>query len=308
MNSMDLSWIVILEAVLPFLILSILLILLILSGRKKLKQASKLLILNVKANEEKEKQAILDFLKTKLGFDEKIAKKTSKNIIKERKFLIRNLVSGILNKDVETIGQLNEDLCRISKQYHQLDIKIPEPEVVDEGVSEEQLEAEGELKSEIKGLKQEVHITLTTLNNIFKEFSSMFGEDDIPEGEMSVDQIITAMESFSGKSAQNDSSDDSSETISTDTTSVEEHDEVVGIDEEESATIEDEPSSDTSENDEALNFAVDSAIDDIDNALDGLELGETDSDSDSDSDTEEPDWGDAFAESGDTMDEDNLEK
>jgi chromosome segregation ATPase len=54
-----------------------------------------------------------------------------------------------------------------------------------------------ELKQEIKGLKQEVHITLTTLNNIFAEYSSMFGEE-VTRKDMSVEQILTAMESFSG--------------------------------------------------------------------------------------------------------------
>ena len=47
-------------------------------------------------------------------------------------------------------------------------------------------------------------------------------------------------------------------------------------------------------NEDELDFSIDSAIDDIDSALDGLELDA--------SDDEEPDWGDAFAESGDKMD------
>jgi hypothetical protein len=42
---------------------------------------------------------------------------------------------------------------------------------------------------------------------------------------------------------------------------------------------------------------VDSAIDDIDKALDDLELGESEND--------KPDWGDAFAESGDKMEGDS---
>jgi hypothetical protein len=198
MNSDNISVILILEGILPFLVLSIVLIMAIMAGRKKFKQASKSLILHVKANEGKEKQAILTFLTAKLSIDEKTAKKKVKKIMNERKFLIRNLVSGILDKNVEAISRLNLDLCRVSDHYHQLDVQAA-PQEGEQGLSKEIEEMLATLKSEIKSLKQEVHITLTTLNNIFKEFSSMFGVDDIPEGVMSVDQIITAMESFSGK-------------------------------------------------------------------------------------------------------------
>jgi len=288
MNTVDLSWVLILEAALPFVVLSVLLIITIMAGRKKLKRAAKLLILNVKANEEKEKQAILTFLKDKLAIDEKMAKKNAKKIMNERKFLVRNLVSGILDKNVETIGQLNQDLCSLSNQYHQLEVQAPPLEEADNEPSEEALENEAELKSEIKSLKQEVHITLTTLNNIFKEFSSMFGEDDIPEGEMTVDQIITAMESFSGKNVAND--DKHEENVE----SSEQNDEAPKSELQENVEPEDR-SVDTTAKDEELDFSVDNAIDDIDSALDELELGESDADDD------EPDWGDAFSESGDEM-------
>jgi len=309
MNSFDLSWILVLEAVLPFLVLSIVLIMALMAGRKKLKQAAKLLILNVKANEAKEKQAIITFLKDKLASEETTAKKNAKKIMNERKFLVRNLVSGILDKNIETIGQINDDLCRISDLYHKLNVATVAEEEADEDLSEDATEELSELKSEIKSLKQEVHITLTTLNNIFKEFSSMFGEDDIPEGTMTVDQIITAMESFSGKSAsteQEDSESDDSESDDEVEPESEAEEEVESEsepdpeldldfksegDSEDSSEVEQEGSAEEDD----LDFSVDSAIDDIDSALDELELGE------SDTDDEEPDWGDAFAESGDEM-------
>ncbi len=292
------------------------------TGRKKFKQAAKSLILDVKANEENEKQAITTFLTSKLAIDEKLVRKQVKKIMNERKFLVRNLVSGILDKNVEAISQLNQDLCRVSRRYHQLEVvavsqEEPQDENKDkdEGISEEAQEMEASLKSEIKSLKQEVHITLTTLNNIFKEFSSMFGEDDIPEGEMSVDQIITAMESFSGKDVENshdslevdeidDSGDDPQPVVDMPNNEPETEPQ---IDQEQSSEANKESSVlndvgeelkdsvEPSSEDESLNFSVDSAIDDIDSALDDLELGETENDDG------EPDWGDAFAESGDKM-------
>ena len=305
MSSFDLSWILVLEAVLPFLVLSIVLIMALMAGRKKLKQAAKLLILNVKANEAKEKQAIITFLKDKLAIEETTAKKNAKKIMNERKFLVRNLVSGILDKNIETIGQINDDLCRISALYHKLNVTTVSKEEPEEDLSEDASEELSELKSEIKSLKQEVHITLTTLNNIFKEFSSMFGEDDIPEGTMTVDQIITAMESFSGKGVSTDEdaseSDDEVEAApGAEEEEVEsESDPESGLDFQSEGDNDDNSEVDPEENAEEddLDFSVDSAIDDIDSALDELELGE------SDTDDEEPDWGDAFAESGDEMGE-----
>ncbi len=329
MNSVDLSWILALEFALPFIILSIVLILTIMSGRKKYKEAAKTLIVSVKTNEENDKNAIIEFQTNNLSIEQDIAKKNAKKIMNERKFLVRNLVSGLLDKNVEAISQLNQDLGRISAHYHALEAVVPE-KVEQEAVEDEQDEGLAEdidgLKSEIKSLKQEVHVTLTTLNNIFKEFSSMFGEDDVPEGQMSVDQIITAMESFSGKSpvenvemkediekAEKQAAEDqqvaaeaaeaapSADNPASDAAQPAE--EKPSADEDEVASLEKQLAENLDFGDEdndkeksELDFSIDSAIDDIDSALDGLELDASDED--------EPDWGDAFAESGDKMEGD----
>lgn len=326
MNSVDLSWVLALQIALPFIVLSIVLTMTILAGRKKYKEAAKQLIRSVKSNEGNDKQAILDFQIKKLALNEADAKKNAKKIMNERKFLIRNLVSGLLDKNVEAISQLNQDVARISAHYHSLEVGEVSPAEPD--VSE-QLEDEGleddinALKGEIKSLKQEVHITLTTLNNIFKEFSSMFGEDDIPDGQMSVDQIITAMESFSGKQPidgvvmsediekaeraaemepQEVENEPDTQQAGADVSKANPEENKQEADEDEVASLEkqlaenlDFPDDDAGDDKSDLDFSIDSAIDDIDSALDGLELDS--------SDDEEPDWGDAFAESGDKMDE-----
>lgn len=309
MNSPDFSWIMTIQFVLPFLVLSIVLVLIIMAGRKKFKQAARLLILNVKSNEDIEKQAIISFLTDKLSLDSKMASKKAKKLMNERKFLIRNLVSGLLDKNVEAIGQLNHDLCRVTAHYHGLNLAAAKSE---EPVEQQETEEEIDLKAENKSLKQEVHITLTTLNNIFKEFSSMFGEDDSPDGLMTVDQIITAMESFSSKASQ--ASEDNSEEVNTSEAELEPEPEAKPeqnstkessadepLEQSQPEAAEPEPVNESDkEAAEELDFSTDSAIDDIDNALDDLELDASDDD--------EPDWGDAFAESGDVMDEDDPKK
>jgi len=334
MNNVEFPWVLVLEFSLPFILLSIVLVMVIIGGRKKFKEAAKRLILSVKTTEDSERDELLNYLSNKLGYDEKQAKKKAKKIINERKFLIRNMVSGLLDKNVEAISQLNNDLSRVTDCYKNLEVIIAVAEEQSEAEPEIQESAEEkELRSEIKSLKQEVHITLTTLNNIFKEFSSMFGEDDIPQGQMSVDQIITAMESFSGKSvvqeveelpneslqvpesvtepeavsepepeaavAAKAETETEAEEVSTkpetEISSVSEAVEAPAIEPENQseAEVATETVVDSAEAEE-LDFAIDSAIDDIDSALDGLELDASD---------EEPDWGDAFAESGDKMED-----
>ncbi|MDQ7050605.1 MAG: hypothetical protein Q9M92_14170 [Enterobacterales bacterium] len=317
----DFSWILVLEAVLPFVILSLILIFTITAGRKKFKLAARRLILAVKNNEVDEKKAVYTFLTDNLLMDKKLAKKQVKKIMNERKFLIRNLVSGLLDKNIDAIADLNQDLGRVSATYHKLKPTLPEAPVVEEEVVEEPVAGDEEqvkqLNKDIKSLKQEVHITLTTLNNIFKEFSSMFGEDDVSKEQMSVEQIITAMESFSGAAATDDdsqqqASDANITETETETESDKDNESTPDLSEEtESASesVADETKEETLDTQleqslkdmgvddtalgEEVNDSLDSALDDIDSALDELELDASD---------DEPDWGDAFAESGDVMD------
>lgn len=311
MNAEIISWLIILEITLPFVILSLILIAALLKNRKRNTQAARQLILNIKKNEAQQKEKAFEFLTQKLAIDEAKAKKLSQKIINERKFLFRNLISGFLDKNTAAIMLLDDDLSRISEQYHNLEVALeqqqPEEIVVEEDPEEESVD---DLKREIKSLKHEVHVTLTTLNNIFSEFSSMFGEE-VPDQEMSVDQIITAMETFSNKSEAG--SDDSLEgehdiDDEIDVSAMEEsepdafaealEEELEEGVEEEQVTLENEPTEEAAveveiEEDE-LDFSIDSELDDIDSALDELELGGASGD-------DEPSWDEAFEESGDKM-------
>ncbi|MCF6192909.1 MAG: hypothetical protein L3J46_01075 [Kangiellaceae bacterium] len=325
------------------------------AGRKKFRLAAKKLIKAVKSNENVEREKLITFQTEKLAIEANTAKKNAKRIINERKFIVRNLVSGLIDKNVEAISLLDQDISNLTDKYHQLKVGLATTEPITEDVPVEKVEQSAlvenkskELKKEIKNLKQEVHITLTTLNNIFKEFSSMFGEDDVTDSQMSVDQIITAMASFAGKSnstteigtnkaADTDTNEvaevneepeteieselqaevgakDESESDPIKVTTTQQPDESEPVKSEpaksedasgakpdekevkkEQAVPTPDPKDDAADKADDLDFSVDAAIDDIDSALDELELDSTD---------EEPDWGDAFAESGDTMEGD----
>jgi len=323
MNTPVVSWLLIAEITLPFIVLSLVLIAMLLNGRKKNKEAAHKLILKIKNNEQRQRNNLQDFLSKKLALDDAIARNTSKKIINERKFLFRNLISALLDKNVDALAMLEEDLTRITDHYHNLKVQLEATGESDADALKENEENKAtieELKQEIKSLKHEVHVTLTTLNNIFGEFSSMFGEE-VPDTEMSVDQIITAMETFSNKNATDDSAVDaeSDEKAFEEDTELEEQepdafnqntdenseaepekeDPAVAnqsaeeIPEPENASdVEGESKSDE---DDALDFSIDSDLDDIDSALDELELGQ--------SEVEEPSWDEAFEESGDKIED-----
>jgi hypothetical protein len=336
MNSDIISWAIALELSLPFIVSTIILSILLMKGKKKSKTSVRALILNIKNNEEQQKEKLQQYLANKLLLNEKQVKSVSKKVINERKFLFRNLISGILDNNAEELAGLEDDLSRITDHYHNLDIKVQsdKPEVNNEAVAEvteEDNEAQEAFKREIKTLKQEakalkheVHVTLTTLNNIFSEFSSMFGEK-VPDTEMSVEQIIAAMETFSGKAEIEETVSEKPEpmpkpqsqasTFSQQESAVEE-DIVEDISIEEATAVEinveasaDIPLQETSpiietETEESnkkaeldeLDFSIDSELDDIDSALDDLELGQSQVD-------DEPSWDDAFEESGDTVED-----
>ncbi|MET1254288.1 hypothetical protein [Aliikangiella maris] len=314
MSDSVISWLLVAEIALPFAVLSIVLIFIIIRGRKSAKEAARNLILKIKNNEEGEKEATYNFLTQKLSIEESEAKKLAKKIINERKFLFRNLISGFLDKNTDAIASLEADMSRIVARYHSLDIQPQASETIVED-NPENLEKIQELQKEVKTLKHEVHVTLTTLNNIFAEFSSMFGEE-VPDTEMSVDQIITAMESFSDKSVAGrdddepaDESDDlmmgmsdeddeldafaeEIEEVSSEDVELADHDEA-----ELSADELAEPAPEKEE----LDFSIDDELDDIDSALDELELGDAGGASQLSND--EPSWDEAFEESGDNKKE-----
>ncbi|TQV77003.1 hypothetical protein FLL45_03350 [Aliikangiella marina] len=330
MNDQIISWLIVAEIALPLLILSSVLAWVLFRSAKKNKEAARGLILKIKNNEDNERAAVMSFLTDKLSFEEDAAKKATKKIINERKFLFRNLISGLLDKNLAAIESLESDMSRITRRYHDLDVVIPQETEEAEEIEDNSAQIE-ELTAEIKSLKKEVHITLTTLNNIFAEFSSMFGEE-VPDSEMSVDQIINAMEAFSGKSAtvQSNEQDLARETEPDAFAEVDETPDEGEREDDESAIdaldavddqgdvfdaseplapetqIREEPDDDEAaaakafeeamnpepeDDKDTLDFSIDEELDDIDSALDELELGS--------SNEAEPSWDDAFEESGD---------
>lgn len=306
MSANLISWLIVAEVALPFIVLSSVLILVILKKRKKNKIAVRQLIKKIKDNEPLQKENLVNFLTNRFLFNEINAAYSTRKIINERKMLFRNLISAFLDNNFSALESLDEDLSRVTNLYHALEIteKATSDEEVSEDESESSEEIIAELKKEIKTLKKDVHITLTTLNNIFSEFSSMFGEA-VPENEMSVDQIVNAMETFSNKNSASESKSDEAQSSEPEATEQASEDKY-------SAVSQDETSEDSNEDEKTVqdstDFDFDAAdLEDIDSDLEDLtdDLDNIDSALDvldaNNSTEEEPDWGDAFEESGDTL-------
>ncbi|NVJ60217.1 MAG: hypothetical protein HWE27_07505 [Gammaproteobacteria bacterium] len=287
MGESVLPWLLVIEIILPFIILALVLTVVLIRGKSRLKDAMRELIINVKDNEPVQKESTQRFLHEQLGISEAETEKLSNALIKERKFFIRTLVSSLLNKDIEALATLDEELSRLTERYHALKpantaaTETSDSYEDDESSSALQSEVESkvaeieELKDKNKGLQQELHITITTLNNIFSEYSSMFGEE-VTKKDMSVEQILTAMESFSGTK----STESSSEPLD------------ISTPQEETETVDDLEFNDSEAEDESNNESESSPLD---APLEDVNPGGGD---------DEPSWEDAFEESGDEMDKD----
>ncbi|MDH5629261.1 MAG: hypothetical protein OEY96_03810 [Gammaproteobacteria bacterium] len=306
MDSELISWILVAEITLPFFLLSVITLVLLAKKRKFNQKIARDLIQSIKNNETEHKSELLSFLKEKLSQDEESASNICSSILNERKFLFRNLISGLLDSNAELLISLDKDMSRIVQKYHDLEVVSAKKTKTPDGVSDESEEDLPEiverLKGENKSLKQEVHVTLTTLNNIFGEFSSMFGEE-VPKNKMSVDQIINAMETFSSQNSGSGIDDEDDIEVVSEKEEVQENttDSEILPEKDAVETSEQDTSAESSDLDGTINAVVEPEIDDeldeLDSMLDALESGEDKSGSNDD----EPSWDDAFEESGDKM-------
>ncbi len=212
------------ELALPFLLLSLYLSIVVLGRKKQDKKSLQKLISLYKEKEDGRKKTVIEFLKNKVGLDEPASEETSKKILEARKSFVQKLISAFLTRKEESISNLDNELSLITRSYQELSISVSKEEVTEDAEDEPETssaieapakadptEAEdlARLKKENKNLKIEVHTTLSTLNNIFVEYTSMFGEES-ERKDMSVDEILTAMESFGADQVEAATSTDAS--------------------------------------------------------------------------------------------------
>jgi len=206
------DYILLVEVVLPFLILSVVLSIVLFRRKAQDKSALQRLINQYKEKEDGRRESTIEFLKNKAGLEDPAREEASQKLLKARKTFIQKLITTFLTRKAESIANLDNELSVITSAYHELSVKLPTDEIreqkeedepqmaaaMPEKITEDNSELEKEikrLKKENKNLKMENQTTLSTLNSIFAEYTSMFGEES-EKKDMTVDDILTAMESF----------------------------------------------------------------------------------------------------------------
>ncbi len=311
------SFLIILEFVAPFALVSVVLLMILLKGNKKSKDSLNKLLQGVQDSEENYSEKLIEFFK-KIGLEDKVLDDAVHLFSKNRRAFFKRLLSSLTLKDAELMLSVGPKFTDLVEQYHQLEFQATAVEVEEEEISEEKGTDFSEVKvfkRENKRLKAEVHVSVSALNSLFKEYASMFGEVPDEKQEMSVQEILESMEKFTkGEFKPDNITDDlppemldEKSQIDEPKSATEDHDEEkstndgeqkdavtneeVEIVENETATVDNE----TSENiaDES-NLEDDSTVHESTETVDVVENDEKDDDS-------EPNWDEAFEEAGETM-------
>ncbi len=203
------SYLIILQFVAPFAVLSGILLIAIIRGKSREHKAVTQFLESIQTTEEKFTEKLRFFLK-KLGLkDDEINKKLS-DFTKTRRKFFRQILEGVLKGDAEQLKSLATKFTSYSELYHALEVSIAESEKeiaiqdeqdksIDEkeeaGPDKEAALLKG-LKIENKRLKAESYVAISALNALFGEYASMFGEVPKDSGKMSIKEILDAMVRF----------------------------------------------------------------------------------------------------------------
>ncbi len=198
------------ELVLPFFILTLVLSFILFRRKAQDKSALQRLITQYKENENGRRESIVEFLKNKVGLEDPAREEASNKLLKARKLFLQKIITTFLTRKAEAIENLDNELSIITSAYHKLSITLPQEKVSNQkeedvppsAEPEIKIENDSKLETELKQLREanknletEVETTLSTLNSIFAEYTSMFGEET-DKKDMSVEDILSAMESY----------------------------------------------------------------------------------------------------------------
>lgn len=198
----------------PPLLMALVLMVMAFTRKNRERRACDALLGHIKAAEEEHKQALERYLRESLHIEKNQAQVKTTEMLKLRKHFFRKLLTGFLNRDVALTAELDSELSTLTNAYHLLEPAQAPPVTPVSEAPRPSADAVlvTRLQEENQRLRQEVTITMGTLNNIFAEYSSMFGSAT-PETELSVDQILERMQTMA-MSDQSDDDDDSGKPMS----------------------------------------------------------------------------------------------
>lgn len=162
--------------------------------RSAQRRACESLLAQVKASDEDVRQSLQHFLGESLRLESAEVSRHTDELLELRKGLYRQLFKAVLQQDSTALAGLDARLVALINAYHVLEPQMPAPAPV--AVAPRNDAVHDQLRAENERLRRESAITMGTLNNIYAEFSSMFG-NEIPTNPLSVEQIMERMQAMS---------------------------------------------------------------------------------------------------------------
>jgi single-stranded DNA-binding protein len=189
------EWLMILLFSLPPALIAIGLAMWIIMWRQREREAVRRLLDGVKAQDEVQQAALKQFLSANMHLDDKKAGKQAAAIQQARRDLQKAVLSALLERSATKAEAVNVAISAFAAAYQALEPvlpTVPAPATASGRSGEDA----GRFREENERLRREVQMTLGTLNNIFAEYASMFGDENTRR-DMSVDQILQSMQALS---------------------------------------------------------------------------------------------------------------
>lgn len=196
---MNASWLLVAEIALPLLLFISVLGISIVKRRKAVDDGCHKLLKDVKANDAAQKTSLERFLKETLLIADDDARSSLEQIMTKRRVFIKSVMDSHLELSSDSIKKLDAELNVLLEAYHSLvpGAALSGSSPIGATASSSESGEISSLREENERLKKEMNITLGTLNNIFAEYSSMFGEEQ-EHRDMGVNDILSTMENLMG--------------------------------------------------------------------------------------------------------------
>ncbi|NQD38850.1 hypothetical protein HPT27_17675 [Permianibacter sp. IMCC34836] len=185
----------------PSVLIAIVLAVLLIKRKAQDRAGVERLLAAVKAAENDYRQAVQLRLVDKLKLPDEQAGPEADKLVKQRRQYFKQLLSALLNRDPAALGQVEPALKVFSEAHLKLLAELPSAGVAAPAAVIASLipaappsdAPDMQWRMENDRLRREVSLTLSTLNNIFAEYASMFGDENTRR-DMSLEEILSSMQ------------------------------------------------------------------------------------------------------------------
>ncbi len=187
----------------PSLLTAVVLAVLIIRRKAQERSGVERLLAAVKASEASFRDALAQRLIKDFHCEEESAGQTADSLVKQRRQTYKQVLTALLEREPTALSQLEPSIAGFANAHlkalaalslhagkREAPVSVP-PSLIPQAPPTDAGEAV--LRMENDRLRREVSLTLSTLNNIFAEYASMFG-DEQTRRDMSLPEILSAMQ------------------------------------------------------------------------------------------------------------------